>query len=97
MRNDRDRLLDILNAIDRVLEKALAERASFERDEMLQVFMSIKSMFLLYVEGQIRRLHPGGINPRHERMRVVPPDEGNVGLLRYLRVHAHRPVRRVYQ
>jgi uncharacterized protein with HEPN domain len=39
MRDDRDRLIDILNAIDRILEKAPSERALFDRDEMLQVWV----------------------------------------------------------
>ena len=37
MRDDRERLLDILAAIDRIFAKTELGRAAFEADEMLQV------------------------------------------------------------
>jgi uncharacterized protein with HEPN domain len=39
MRDDRERLLDILAAIDRILAKTELGRAAFEADEMLQVWV----------------------------------------------------------
>ena len=39
MRDDRDRLLDILRAIDRILVKTTQGRVAFQEDEMLQVWV----------------------------------------------------------
>lgn len=39
MRDDGERLTDILNAIDRILAKTAEGRAAFDRDEMLQVWV----------------------------------------------------------
>ena len=39
MRDDSDRLKDILSAIDRILSKTAGGRAAFDADEMLQVWV----------------------------------------------------------
>jgi uncharacterized protein with HEPN domain len=39
MRNDRERLEDIAEAIDRILERTVVGREAFERDLMLQVWV----------------------------------------------------------
>ena len=39
MRDDRERLEDVVTAIDRILEKTALGRPAFERDEMLQVWV----------------------------------------------------------
>ena len=39
MRDDRERLQDILKAIDHVLEKTRGGREAFNPDEMLQVWV----------------------------------------------------------
>jgi uncharacterized protein with HEPN domain len=64
MRDDRDTLIDILNAIDRILEKAPVERASFERDEMLQVWI----LHHLQVIGEAAR-------SLSDDFRICHPDE----------------------
>jgi uncharacterized protein with HEPN domain len=39
MRDDRERLTDILRAIDRIMDKTVQGRRAFEGDEMLQVWV----------------------------------------------------------
>lgn len=39
MRDDRERPLDILDAIERIERRAVAGREAFERDELLQVWV----------------------------------------------------------
>jgi len=39
MRDDRERLLDMLKAIDRIFARTTHGRAAFDRDEMLQVWV----------------------------------------------------------
>jgi uncharacterized protein with HEPN domain len=78
MRDDRDRLIDIRNAIGRILEKAPEDRAAFDRDEMLQVWV----LHHLQVIGEAARALSDEFRARH-------PDEiwsGAVGL-RNILVH----------
>ena len=51
MRSDRDRLKDILAAIDRIMAKTSEGRAAFEKDEMLQVWV----LYHLQVVGEAAR------------------------------------------
>ena len=39
MRDDREKLLDILEAIERIEKKAGTDRARFEKDEMIQIWV----------------------------------------------------------
>jgi uncharacterized protein with HEPN domain len=39
MRDDRERLADILTAIDRILSKTSGGRTAFDSDEMLQIWV----------------------------------------------------------
>ena len=61
MRDDRERLTDILNATDRILEKAPADRAGLERDEMLQVWVLLH----LQVIGEAARALSDEFRARH--------------------------------
>jgi uncharacterized protein with HEPN domain len=62
LRNDRDRLRDILRAIDRIFEGTVAGRVAFEADVKLQVWV----LYHLQIIGEaarglsedLRRRHP---------------------------------------
>ncbi len=51
MRDDRDRLRDILRAIDRILEGTLAGRSEFQNDVKLQVWV----LYHLQIIGEASR------------------------------------------
>jgi uncharacterized protein with HEPN domain len=62
MRDDRERLLDILKSIDRVLEKTTGGRTAFDSDEMLQVWvlhhLQILGEAARALSEDFRREHP---------------------------------------
>ncbi len=62
MRDDRDRLTDILTAIDRILSKTAQGRVAFDADQMLQVWvlhhLQIVGEVARCLSEEFRRLHP---------------------------------------
>ena len=62
MRDDQDRLTDILSAIDRILSKTAPGRDAFDADEMLQVWvlhhLQIVGEAARCLSEEFRRLHP---------------------------------------
>ena len=74
MRDDAERLLDILKAIDRILEKTSAGRKAFDQDEMLQVWvlhhLQIVGEAARCLSQEFRQQHPdsvwsGAVGMRH--------------------------------
>lgn len=75
MRNDRDRLTDIVTAIDRILDKTDAGRAAFDAEEMIQIWV----LYYLQIVGEaarslsetFRRLHPDPVWSKATGMRNI--------------------------
>lgn len=53
MRDDRERLADILEAIDRAQRYAVRGRAAFEADELIQAWMVQQLMIIGEAAGQL--------------------------------------------
>jgi len=65
MRDDLERLADIVKAIDRILNKTAQGRAAFDADEMLQVWvlhhLQILGEAARCLSDEFRRLHPDNV------------------------------------
>lgn len=80
MRDDRQRLVDALTAIERILEKTTSGREAFERDEMLQVWV----LHHLQILGEAARSLSEGFRQRH------PDDDWRQAAgLRHILVHEY--------
>jgi uncharacterized protein with HEPN domain len=55
LRDDRERLTDILEAVDRAQRYAVRGRAAFERDELVQVWMVQQLMVIGEAASQLSR------------------------------------------
>jgi uncharacterized protein with HEPN domain len=55
LRDDRERLTDILEAVDRAQRYAVQGRAAFERDELVQVWMVQQLMVIGEAASQLSR------------------------------------------
>jgi uncharacterized protein with HEPN domain len=75
MRDDRDRLGDILAAIDRILNKTTQGRIAFDADEMLQVWvlhhLQIVGEAARCLSEEFRRLHPDPVWSQAAGMRHI--------------------------
>lgn len=80
MRDDRERLTDILEAIDRAQRYAVRGRAAFEGDELIQAWMVQQLMIIGEAAGQLS----GGLRERSSEV----PWRRIVGLRNRL-VHAY--------
>jgi uncharacterized protein with HEPN domain len=85
MRSDRERLLNILEAIEKIEQRTGSDRAVFEHDEMLQVwvvhYLQIIGEAVMRLSEQIRAQYP-----------VVP--WGNIIGMRHILVHGYFDVDR---
>jgi uncharacterized protein with HEPN domain len=61
MRDDRERLQDILKAIDQILRKTTARREAFDADQMLQVWV----VHHLQITGEAARSLSRDFKDRH--------------------------------
>jgi uncharacterized protein with HEPN domain len=75
MRDDRERLGDILTAIDRILDKAGQGKETFDADEMLQVWvlhhLQIVGEAARSLSEQFRQLHPDAVWSKATGMRHI--------------------------
>ena len=75
MRDDRERLADILTAIDRILSKTTQGRNAFDADEMLQVWvlhhLQIVGEAARCLSEEFRRLYPDPVWSRAAGMRHI--------------------------
>jgi uncharacterized protein with HEPN domain len=75
MRDDRERLQDILTAIDRILAKTQAGKKYFETDEMLQVWvlhhLQIIGEAARCLSTKFRDLHPDEVWSEAAGMRNI--------------------------
>jgi len=80
VRDDRQRLGDALNAIERILEKTASGRESFEDDEMIQVWV----LHHLQIVGEAARALSEEFRERH------PDDDWRQAAgLRHILVHEY--------
>ncbi|MBI3679323.1 MAG: DUF86 domain-containing protein [Acidobacteria bacterium] len=82
MRDDGDRLADILTAIDRILSKTAQGRPAFDADPMLQVWvlhhLQIVGEAARGLSEQFRRLHPDKVWSKAAGMRTkLRPHKGS--------------------
>jgi len=75
MRDDRDRLTDILTAIDRILTKTAPGRVAFDADSMLQVWvlhhLQIVGEAARSLSEEFRRRHPDKVWSKAAGMRNI--------------------------
>ena|SRR5216683_607137 len=75
MRDDREWLLNMLKAIDRILARTTYGRAAFDRDEMLQVWvlhhLQIVGEAARSLSGEFRARHSGNIWSKAVGMRNI--------------------------
>jgi uncharacterized protein with HEPN domain len=75
MRDDRDRLTDILTAIDRILGKTTGGKIIFDADEMLHVWvlhhLQIIGEAARCLSDDFRRLHPDPVWSKAAGMRHI--------------------------
>ena len=75
MRDDRDRLTDILTAIDSILSKTAQGRVAFDADPMLQVWvlhhLQIVGEAARCLSDEFRRLHPDRVWSKAAGMRNI--------------------------
>ncbi len=75
MRNDRERLADILHAIHRILEKTAEGRGGFDQDEMLQVWvlhhLQIVGEAARCLSEEFRQRHPDPVWAKAAGMRHI--------------------------
>ena len=62
MRSDRERLLDIMEAIGKIEKRVGPDQKAFEQDELLQVwtvhYLQIIGEAVTRLSGQLRKKHP---------------------------------------
>jgi uncharacterized protein with HEPN domain len=80
MRNDRERLLDILEAIEKIEKRVGSDRKAFDRDELLQVWAV---HYLLIIGEAVTRLS--------EQLRIQHPEIpwNNIIGMRHILVHGY--------
>jgi uncharacterized protein with HEPN domain len=75
MRDDRERLVDIAAAIDKILDKTVLGRKIFDTDEMLQVWvlhhLQIIGEAARCLSEEFRRLHPDPVWSKAAGMRHI--------------------------
>jgi uncharacterized protein with HEPN domain len=75
MRDDSERLKDILKAIDHILSKTAGDRSASERDEMLQVWvihhLQIVGEAARSLSSEFRQRHPGEVWAKAVGMRNI--------------------------
>jgi len=75
MRDDRERLADIVSAIDRIFSRTTEGRTVFEGDEMLQVWvvhhLQIIGEAARCLSEEFRRLHPDAVWSKAAGMRHI--------------------------
>lgn len=75
MRDDRERLADILTAIDRILSKTSQGRTVFDADEMVQIWvlhhLQIVGEAARCLSEEFRRLHPDPVWSKAAGMRHI--------------------------
>ena len=75
MRDDQDRLSDILRAIDRILSKTTQGQGVFDADEMLQVWvlhhLQITGEAARCLSEEFRRLYPNPVWTKAAGMRHI--------------------------
>lgn len=75
MRDDRERLTDILTAINRILDKTVEDKGAVSADDMLQVWilhhLQIIGEAARCLSEEFRRLHPDAVWSKAAGMRHI--------------------------
>lgn len=64
MREDRERLIDIMEAIERIEKYAASGRVAFEREELIQVWI----VYHLEMIGEAARSFPKSFREKHNEI-----------------------------